>query len=53
MKIKDSEKINKYLDFARKPKKAEEHEGDGNTNNSWRARNSPQGLGEEIRKFEN
>ena len=32
VKIKDSEKIHKYVDLARKLKKAEEYAGDGDIN---------------------
>ena len=34
MKIKESEKIDKYLDFARELKNTVEYERDGNTNYS-------------------
>ena len=39
VKKKETEKINKYLDLAREPKKAVLHEGDSDANNSWCAEN--------------
>ena len=45
VKIKESEKRDKYSDLARKlKKKTVEHEGDDDTNCNWRARNNPQRL---------
>ena len=35
IKLKESEKKNKYLDLARKLKKTMEHEGDNCTNRGW------------------
>ena len=35
MKIKESEKINKYLDLVREQKETEEYEGVGDTNCIW------------------
>ena len=35
VKLKESEKKDKYLDLARELKKTMEHEIDGNTNRSW------------------
>ena len=42
VKIKEIKKIYEYLDLARVLKKLEQK---GDTNNSWHARNSPQGTG--------
>ena len=54
MKIKESEKINKYMDLAWELKKQTvEHEGDSNTNCSWSTWNDPQKLAKEIREIEN
>ena len=45
LKIKESEKISKHLDFARElKKKAVEHEGDGDTNCAWHTWNNLQKL---------
>ena len=47
MKIKESKKSDKYLNFVRElKKKTMEHEGDGDTNCGWCTRNDPQRLGE-------
>ena len=47
-KIKESEKLDKYLDFDQEAEKAVEHEGHGNTDNSWHARNIFQAFGKET-----
>ena len=52
VKLKESEKRDKYLDFARELKHAE-HEGDGDTNCNWRIWNNPQRIGTETGKFGN
>ena len=44
VKIKESEKINKYLDLPRELKKAVEHEGEDDTNCSWCTWNGPKRL---------
>ena len=44
MKIKESEKVNKYLDLASELKKIVEHKNDSDTNRTWRTWNSPQRL---------
>ena len=49
LKIKESEKKNKYLDLARELKKVMEHEGNVDTNFNWYARNDPQRLDKGIR----
>ena len=41
LKIKDSKKINKYLNLARELKKVVEHESNGESNCCWRSLNSP------------
>ena len=46
MKIKESEKRDKYLDLARELKKSMEHEGD--TNNNWCVHSNQQRLGKET-----
>ena len=51
--MKESKKINKYLDLSIEPKNVVEHEGDGNTNNSWHTRNSLQEFEEETSRIEN
>ena len=43
VKLKESEKRNKYLDLARERKK--KHEGDGDTNCNWYARYSHKRFG--------
>ena len=43
MKIKETEKINRYLELARELKSVE-HEGDGDSNYSWCAWNGSQGV---------
>ena len=48
MKIKEREKIVKYLDLARELKKPEEHEGDGETYDSWSPWNSLQRPGKKT-----
>ena len=35
VKLEESEKKEKYFDFARELKKTVEHEGDGDTNCNW------------------
>ena len=40
IKLKESEKRDKYLDFARELKKTMEHESDGDTDCNWCARYS-------------
>ena len=47
-KIKESEKIDKYLDLAREIKKAMEHEDDNDTNWSWCLWNGPQRPGKKT-----
>ena len=49
VKIKESEKIDKYLNFTRELKSAIEHEGDADTNCSWYTWNGPQTLGKRIK----
>ena len=44
LKIKENEKKNKYLDFARELEKIRENESDGNTNYNWWARNIRQRI---------
>ena len=39
--MKESKKINKYLDLARELQNVMEHEGDGDANNSWLTKNGP------------
>ena len=46
VKIKDSEKINKYLDFAEDFKKSWGHESKGNLSCSWYGWNAPQRHGQ-------
>ena len=48
MKIKESEKRDKYLDLAREQKKTVEHEGGGDTNCCWSAWNALHKLGERL-----
>ena len=48
-KMKEGEKIDKFLDLAW-AKKAVEHEGYGDTGNSWFASNYPQGFGNKHKK---
>ena len=47
VKIKENEKIDKYLDLTRELKKVAEHysDGDGDTNRSWCIWNGPRGAG--------
>ena len=52
VKIKESEKIDKYLDFARGPKVTEEHAGDGDNNCSWNALNNSKRLGKKDKSKE-
>ena len=51
VKIKESEKINKYLDLARELKM--ENKGDSNTNSSWCTWNSPKRIRKGIETVEN
>ena len=44
MKVKESEKIGKYLDFVWELKKAIEYEGDSDTSSCWRTRKNSQEL---------
>ena len=44
VKIRESEKITKYLDLARELKKAVEHEVDGDTNCNWSTWTGPKRL---------
>ena len=53
VKIKESEKIDKYLDLAWEHKKSVEHTSDDDTNSSWCPKNSPKGHGKEIAKIRN
>ena len=48
VKIKESEKINKYLDLAREFFFLMEYEGDSDTNCGWCTWNSPLWLGKNI-----
>ena len=48
VKVKESEKINKYLDLARELKKTVGHTGDGDTNCSWCTQNDSQKIGKVI-----
>ena len=41
VKLKESEKRNKYLDLVRELKKTMEHKGDGDTNYKWCTWNNP------------
>ena len=41
VKIKENEKIDKYLELARELKKTMEHEGDGDINCNWCTQNNP------------
>ena len=43
-KLKEREKINKYLSLSRELKKTMENESDGDTSSNWRARYSQQTL---------
>ena len=47
---KESEKIDKYLDFAWELMKVLEHENDRDTNCRWYAWNSPQRIAKKVRK---
>ena len=53
VKMKESEKRDKYQDLARELKKTMEHEGDANTNCNWCAWYSHQKIGTETGGFEN
>ena len=45
VKLKESEKRDKYVDLARELKKTMEHESDGDTYSNWYARYSHQTIG--------
>ena len=49
VKLKESEKRDKYLDLARELKKPMKHEGDGETNYNCCTRNNPQRIGKGTR----
>ena len=53
VKIRESEKRDKYLDLAREQKKAAKHEHDDDTDCNWSAQNNPQRLGKETRRLRN
>ena len=48
VKLKESEKRDKYLDLARELKKTMEHKSDSSTNCNWHARYSHQRIGIET-----
>ena len=48
VKLKESEKRDKYIDLAQELKRNMEHEGDGDTNCNWPARYSHQRVGAET-----
>ena len=53
VKIKENEKRDEYLDFARELKKATDHESGGDNNCNRYARNNPQRLGKKVRRIKN
>ena len=53
VKLKESEKRDKYLNLARELKKTMEHEGDGDTSSNECAQNNPQMIGKEIGRLGN
>ena len=53
VKIKESEKKDKYLDLARELKKTMERGGDGDINCNWCTRNNPRKLNKETGRFRN
>ena len=53
VKIKESEKTDKYLDLAWEMKKAVKHEGDGDTNCSWYTWNDLEETGGIRNQWEN
>ena len=48
MKIKESEKIDEYLDLTKETRDLGEHEGGGDTNSNWCTWNGHHGLGKET-----
>ena len=52
MKIKGNEKINEYLDLAKRTEKTVEHHCDGDTNCGLCAWNSPKRLGKRLEELE-
>ena len=49
VKMKESKKVDKYLDFARELEKSGEHEGVGDNNCNLWTMNNPQEFGKETR----
>ena len=49
MKVKEGEKLGKYLDLARKWKEIVEHDGEGDTYRIWNKWNNIQEPGKESR----
>ena len=52
VKIKENEKGDKYLDFARELEKAMTHEVDGDTYCKWYDWNDPQKIGKRVEELE-
>ena len=48
VKMKENEKIDKYLDLTRELKKTVEYEGESDTNCSWCTRYGPKKLGKKT-----
>ena len=53
VKLKESEKRDKYLDLAIELKKTMEHEGDSDTNCNWCTWNNPQRIDKGAKRFRN
>ena len=53
VKIKENEKIDKYLDLTKELKKNVAHAVDGDTNCCWCTLNGPKRLGKGVRTVEN
>ena len=53
VKLKESEKWNKYLDLVRELKKNTEHEGNGDTSYNWCTWKNTQRIGKETRRLRN
>ena len=53
LKLKESEKRDKYLDLVRELKKTMEHEGDNDTNCNWDTWNNSQRIGKTTEKLGN
>ena len=52
IELKESEKRDEYVDFARELKKTMEHEVDGDTSSNWCTWNNPQRIVKKLEDLE-